>query len=361
MSSQSFIVIKPHQNWDKSRLVIKDAKTITFKSGSTDTTGEFKYLNDDGEEVNLYITPSKQFCYFNYSGPFGVKADADNTTGIQLAYPNTSLETVNNPTEKEAAWIQCLEDIRQASIEKAREEIAKYEKSKKKCPKDEKRNFKGHIPPNVSGSFKAAEEVFKEDQDDSAWDDFIKPMYSMQNIKDTKRPDPNKPRMMYVKALTKGEGQLLKMATPVYGPGDTIMTPHKLVGKGGQTKPVFHVANLYYGSHMKNPHGISVRIKLIEATFVPMAISGLAPCRILPTNKSTASVEEDHEYPIVSTKPTKKELEEENNDFKTENDEADKLEQVIKKKKKHHGKSMEKSSSLSSSSSKRHKKSKESE
>jgi hypothetical protein len=114
--------------FDRSRVIIHDPVTAEFSIGDApvqSTTSEARYLDDSGEECELYFPAPPQNCFgVNYVYEMNVKKDEqvpENAKGLQICYPATSLRTVEKPTAKEQAFIDMITALWEMAVEKGRQ------------------------------------------------------------------------------------------------------------------------------------------------------------------------------------------------------------------------------------------------
>src|SRR5690349_12459173 len=107
---EQFVMISPEE-FDESRVVIKDPVTNKFKIGATEiqtTLSPGFYLDDEGKECTLFFSAPPQQCFgVNYVSNFDAsdedKQDPSKAKGVQVQYPMTSLQSIASPTPQEAA------------------------------------------------------------------------------------------------------------------------------------------------------------------------------------------------------------------------------------------------------------------
>jgi len=290
-ASTSEICIKP-EDFDPSRVVVHDPVKNEFKIGETKivtTTSTGKYLNDEGVECTLYVMAPEQNSFGpSYNYPMGTNEDdkvPENAKGLQICYPMTSLATVQDPTDSEAAFKNVIMGLWQAAVDKGREEAEKDEPA---------------IPGVSVNSFTAAAKK-------GTWEKAVKiPFSHPRNKEDKKTLDKTKPETMYVKLVTSGQGPALKALTPFYGPGDKKMNAIAFVDVRGKIVPCFMWEGVYYGAHgPEAPHGASLRFKLVEANYTPQSVSSLPQHRML--SKNSAPAEDDDVYPPSRPSPAREE------------------------------------------------------
>lgn len=272
------ICIDP-KDYDPSRLILKDPETMTFSIGQSEvsmTTSAARYLDDEGKECLMYFSaPPQQTFGVSYTFPMEVKeADQtpENAKGFQISYPLTSLKTVKNPTEAEQAYIDMLDSLWQAAVEKGREEALKD----------------GSIPEVAANSFIAAERKGEK------WELAVKKPAEYPKTADKKNFDTTKPMRQYLKLITTGKGPTLKAMTPFYGSKNQKCNAVKFLDKRGIIEPCFLFEGLYYGSHgPRAPHGCSLRFKLAEANYTEISsVQGVPSKKLLRANTSVGGEEE---------------------------------------------------------------------
>lgn len=268
-------------DFDRSRLVLHEPKTMSFTMGQTEvkmTTSDARYLDEEGRECLLYIAAPPQQCFgVSYTYPMEIKeADQspDNAKGFQVAYPVTSLQTVDSPLESEQAYIDLVEQLWEAAVEQGREEAEKDDD----CL----------IPSSSVNSFIAAAKKGK-------WEMAVKRPCEYPKTKDKKSLDTTKPMRQYVKLISTGKDKTLKAKTPFYGPGEKKYNAVKFISKRGIIEPCFWFEGIYYGSHGPTAsHGASLRFKVAEANYTEVSgATGVPSKKLLRRNTNKPTGEED--------------------------------------------------------------------
>jgi hypothetical protein len=271
--NEKFVVLDP-ADVDYDKIVWKDAKSFTFGAGVKNTNSSAFYLNDDGEECELYIKAPKQQIFgvsYKYDMNLGRKLDDPDdpslAKGLQVAYPLTSLQTIKNPTPEEQAFADCLERLWQSTVDIGMEEL-------KKKPLG--------VPAYVKASYMGAEGDMR---------NFIKYPAAVPKQEDKSKGD--KPLRMYVNLISTGSGETMSVTTKFYEPGDKQVSPLKFIKKLGTIEPCFKFEGAYWGTHgTENSQGGSLRFKLAQANFFPGGNRNAVPnARLLPRN--TAPAEDD--------------------------------------------------------------------
>lgn len=320
--------------YEEERLLIHDPVTTSFTKGKDQikyTTSKIVYLNENGDECELYVTPPEQRVYISYQGPFGEDATEDNAKGIQVTYGLTSLNTVKEPTADEQAFIDFLDSLRTKVIEKCQSELelANELAAKAKKAKTKGKKLEYNVPANSITSFRAADAAFKGSGDMEDWDAAVKPLKSYKKDPKTKAVDEDSPMRFYVPFLTKGNGSKMSMQTKVNGPGNKPMHYRRFVGQPGIIEPVFHISHVYFGGHGTASYGASIRVLLAQANYGPIRASGVPPKMLIGGNKHEP-IDDDEEETVNKTLPSKEELDEQEQDFQPEK--VAKLEKIIKRK-----------------------------
>lgn len=292
------ICIRP-EDFDPARIVIHDAVKNEFTIGTskvTTTTSEGRYLDDEGRECRLYFTAPPQQCFgtsyvHNITLP-KEKKTPENAEGVQVCYPLTGLTTVKTPTPQEQATLDLFHGLWQAAVDKGVSEVDNEETT---------------MPQIAISSFIAASRK-------KAWKNAVKYPFSHPNDPTTKKPNTDKPVRAYVKLVTSGKGETLRVKTKFYGPGDKATSPLRYLETRGVIEPVIAWEGLYYGPHgAEAPYGTSLKFKIVEANFTPKDDSSGMP-RHRMIGKNTAPVEEDgdEEYPPRSRPQTSSGSDEDN-------------------------------------------------
>lgn len=280
-------------NFDRTRVVIHDAKTSTFNIGDapvSNTTSEGRYLDDDGTECELFFPAPPQNCFgVNYVYDMNVKKEdqiPENAKGLQICYPATSMKTSNAPTPQEQAFLDLVQTLWELAVEKGRQEVERDDTQ---------------LPAPSVASCMAAEKKKKMDL-------FVKPPLEYPKEKGKKTLDKTKPKRMYVKLVTSGKGPTLKAATKFYGPGDKLVSAIRYVDARGIIEPCFKWEGVYWGAHgPTSPHGASLRFKLVEANYTPQSSASVPQRRMLGKNNAPPEEDDDSNY----QPPTRRQAEEE--------------------------------------------------
>lgn len=227
MNASPSFYLKPGQEIDKRRLIYKDPVlhkyNINGKEIAVLRSAAF-YLDDQGRECTLLFAGPSELC-------FGVSADYDDKkpegcppdkaikylTGYQVCYTMTSKETMSNPTPDEKALKKNIDTLNSAAFEKGLSEAGKDDTI---------------LPATVTGAFEKARAK-------KSIGVAIRPLYTYPKDPTTKQPDTTKSLRMYVKLMTSGKGEKMKVATPFYLPGDVRKNPTAYVGRWGAIEPVF--------------------------------------------------------------------------------------------------------------------------
>ncbi len=308
----------PLHCYEEKRAVLKPAKMN--KSGENKwCTSEGVYLDDEGKEYTLFFMIPNQRCYglnVNYDKSqqkAEASGDVSKADGFQLAYPLTSLKTMDKPTKDEKYIKSVFDSLNKKTSDRLKEEAT---------------NESTEVPENVINNYEGA----KKRKDMSR---VIKPLYAHPNIKDTKTPNQEKPERTYIKLLSRGKGskgQKVTVQSKFYGPGDQQMSHLSLVGErgNGDWEICCKWDGAYWGAHGPTSGiGGSTRLRVYDATVNPGS-SGLPSDRMAPKN-TTPAAEQDYgdkaDYDDPSGEP--------NEDFERESKKTKtKTKEVVKKSKK---------------------------
>jgi hypothetical protein len=249
--SEKFIVLLPG-DVDMSRILIKDPETITFKSGTSSTSSNAFYLNDDGEEVALCIHAPEQSTFgAGYKYDMNFKPDKgeqypDKAKGLQVYYPMTSMDTIKKPAPQEAAFTKLVTDlwalgVKQGEVEASREPL---------------------LIPAVSESSYASAKLKNNMRN------FMK--FPIQDPKIKPEDKGPRPKSMYINLITRGIGNDMRVLTKIYSTDtDDIMPEADYINVRGTMEPCIKFEGIYWGAHGKNSHGASLRFRILEANFTP--------------------------------------------------------------------------------------------
>lgn len=285
-------------NYDKSRLFFDKPEKIvtgTKEKPITIVKAPIFYKNNNGDKLPVYVKLPDKVCTIWPSYPMNVKKDdegPDTIEGYTLSYQETSLKTMDKPTDEEILCTQFFDDLTDAAVE--------YLDDLKTT-----KEWKTHVPL-LSGALLNA--------DSRAG---LKPIFIHPNkeVNGAKVPDHSKPRRATFKLICTGKGRKLRVDTKIYGPGDKLLTSERFVGKSATyEEPYVKLENLYFGQHGPNsPYGVSFQIKLAESNFIPYVNNRLPTERL---GKSNSSKEDDFDE---GTKGVQDDEEEANFDEKDNN------------------------------------------
>lgn len=275
-------IFVPTGTFDKTRLRVLDPVTHSFTKGDSEiewTTSEGRYIDDDGEECELFFELPEQFCFgINAVYPVGTAKEdkhLENIVGLQICYPLTGMKTIENPTKDE----KYIQRVFQALWQVA------WDKMQVECEKEELL-----VPNPTYNSYLAAQ---KRKNPEMA----VKPVFAFPQKTDPKNSkkkveDRSKPRRVYAKLLTKGNGRKMRCITQIYGPGDKQdKTGLRYMDKRGKVHPLFKWEGVFWGSHgQKAPYGASIRLRIAQMNFTPQS-EGVPKRRMLAPN--SAPPEED--------------------------------------------------------------------
>lgn len=311
MSSQRLLNVTP-ETFDPERLVITDPETrkITVEGKEvTDISSQVRYRDATGTLRDFYVNaPSQRTFGFNLNYTYMKPEIEENLNGMQVCYPLSSLQTVNNPTEEEKAFMKVVDYVYEALVAKAKSEVD-YKPSRLNTA------ARGIlVTANADGDISTA----------------VKPLAEHPNVKDTKRKDLTKPKRIYMKLVTKGKGKDMVVHTRVKGPGNKIHNARDFVGVSGNMAPAVQFGPVFWGSHgQTSPHGVSCKTRVLEANFTPTVNNNGVPNYDL----LGANVDPEDELqgvgelmPPNETKPAKVEIKEgDDGSFASESNPADNL------------------------------------
>ena len=289
----------PVGEFDINRLIIESPVRNSFKRGNSEIewwTSPVYYTNGKGEKCKLMMEFPKQFTFgINSNYPMGCAEEdktADKRNGLQICYPLTSLDTVNNPTDDEQYTIDTFDKLWNAVWKKMEEEAEKDEPT---------------IPDPSCNAYLGAQKRNKPEY-------AIKPIATFPRVPKTsplaqngKRPfDKTKPKRTYVKLMTKGSGTKLRCDTQIFGPGNKLdKTGLKFEDVKGYVHPVFYIQGIYWGSHGQTSYGASLTIRVAQMNFEPKE-SAAPMVQLLPPNNAAPIDEDDNsdEEPETKEKDT---------------------------------------------------------
>ncbi len=273
-------VFIPLGEFDKTKLIVQTPRKIE-SGGFTAIKSRllYKTVGKDGEEVLAvpYVSAAPQSCYISPSYPIGEEAGKQDTPqstapkpkdliGYQLTYPLASWQTRSKPTGPEIATKQMLDE----AVEVVRSTVPKY--ANITYPGTEELVF-------ASSDMRAG--IKKPD------DTRLKPLYAYPALKDkatgkkilkkvvdedgnvinqVPQLDTSKSQNMYVKFMTFGKNEELKVFTKLYDTDQQEINVSD-VGKKGFVQPVFKLADVYYGKNKDNDYLIYIQIRLSHAVY----------------------------------------------------------------------------------------------
>lgn len=294
-TSQDFVVLSPNEV-DFDRVKFKDAITQKFKTGTESTQSDSYYEQEDGTKAGIYLRLPAQITFgvgYKYEMTFKPekgKLYPEEAKGLQINYPITSLNTIATPTKEEKECRDCLNKLWQLAVDQGAIE------SNKANPVIPSPSQASYIMAKQKNNFK----------------DFIKYPFQAPKLSD-KGPRPDS---MYINLITYGKGLTLKNNTKFYDAEGNLLDFNELINIRGKIEPCIKFEGIYWGAHGKNPHGGSLRFRLVEANFYPINYSNIPQGRLLKSsNVSTVEVEqlpkseleEDDSDPLqVMNKPPKK-------------------------------------------------------
>jgi hypothetical protein len=248
------------ETFDPTKLVITDPETrkMTVEGKEVvDISSQVRYRDSTGTPREFYVSaPTQRTFGFNLNYIYMKPEIEENLNGMQVCYPLSSLQTVNNPTEEEAAFMKVCEAIYQTLAAKARSEL--------------------DVKPSRLNT--AARSILVTANADGDISHAVKPLAEYPNIKDTKKKDLTKPKRIYMKLVTKGKGKDMIVCTRVKGPGNKVHNPREFVGVSGNMTPAVQFGPIFWGSHgQTSPHGVSCKVRVLEANFTPVANSNGVP------------------------------------------------------------------------------------
>jgi hypothetical protein len=279
---------------DKTRLVVKDPITHSFKKGNTDVewcTSEGRYIDDNGNECEAYFELPEQFSFgINGCYPMGTEKedqDEDNISGLQVCYPITNMKTMENPTKSEQAAQYIFDCLAEVTWDKL------VEQCDPEIDGDERK-----VPMPTYNSYLGATRGSSVNKSAAVKPPYAYPMAIVKGQK-KKVEDRSKPQRAYIKLVTKGTGRSLRCITQIYGPGDKKVSPFKYIEVRGKLVPVMKWDGVFWGSHgQKSSCGASVRLRVSEMNFTPTTEGGpkrrmLGPNTAIPEEDDDSDDEEE--------------------------------------------------------------------
>lgn len=277
-------IFVPLGEFDEKRLYLDEPATKKYSTGNTTILSNVGYTTEKGSKNRpkggspVFFELPESFCFgVNGNYKFGISQEeqtTENLEGLQICYNLTSMDTIDDPTDDEIYVKNLLDSLYNEAFKKVKEECEK--------PKSKR------IAPQLTVSAYNQSKMDNDGKVDP--DEVLKPLYSFPNKKlengDT-IPDTEKPARSYIKLITYGKGRKLDCKTSIYGPGDRLdKTGLKYLDVMGTVKPVVTIEDMYWGSHMKKPWGVSIRMKVHEMNFIPQ--SSAPTKRFLTSNKAPA-------------------------------------------------------------------------
>jgi hypothetical protein len=267
-------VFIPLGSYEPEKLTLTNIKekTIKLRNGKSQTSyiSDWIYTDENGKQGIPCFELGEQLTFgVNTLHPYDMN-DADKTPdtvdSLQICYPMTSMETVNDPTEEEKHCIDLFDNLIEKTKAKGIEEASRKTSS---------------MPKNARASFK----------DESTADEVIKPLYFHSKNPETKQEDTTKPKKSYIKLITYGKGKQMKVNTVFYGPGDKRVNPMKYVDVRGKIHPVVRLEAVTWGSQGTSDYLAFIRMKVLQANYTPTD-SVISSKRFLSPN-TAPNVEDD--------------------------------------------------------------------
>jgi hypothetical protein len=273
MSSSKILYVNPSL-FNKANLVITDPVTSKMTVAGkeiTNVSSKILYRDTAGVPREWYTTGTPQRVFgFNLNYEYAKEETDDTINGMQLCYPESSLQTHTNPAPEELAVINMNDAIHEALCEKAEAEL--------------------DIKPTRIGA--AARSMISSAKNDGDIQSAVKPISDYPTIKDskTKEKDLSKPRRMYMKLVTKGKGKEMQVFTRVKGPGNRLHNAREFVNTRGELTPAFQYDSVFWGMHgQTSNYGVSIKVKLLEANFTPIANAAIPAFNLLGDNDAPES------------------------------------------------------------------------
>lgn len=264
----------------KSEWYYKDPKTgaqklfYFFGPDATCFAPSFQYpLADDDKKAK---PKGKGKGKTNEEGDDEDQKDPSARKGIQIGYPLTTLNTAEEPTDLEAAFMRFLDRLRARGVKIA---VAETKKKGSKIHKGAKGIIMGACAPDDEED---------EEEAEARRLSCVKPIYTPSRRDDSGKV---KPPAWYVPLVTSGKGEELKCSTKFYDPSDDPHSarPHnpleytKDKGEGSSRGelgyPLFLLKESYWGPHGDTPAGMSMKCFLVQAdwTEVEAGASNFVP------------------------------------------------------------------------------------
>jgi hypothetical protein len=303
MSANVPTIYVDNKDFDKSRLCVLDIKRNQSKKkpgAHPWFTSEGRYINNKGEKCILYFNLNPQNIFgININYDMDVekeKRTIDDQVGLQVGYPLTSRDTIDEPTKGEINTKEIFDSIYQVV----------WDKIDEMCKSGETEYNGVTIPGPTVNSYASAVMNGKKEK-------AIKPIYvfSTSDDKNTgkKIPDLTKPQRSYLKLLTIGKGRDMKCTTRIDGPGNRRLSYTDCIEKPGNASIVCMWDGVFYGSHGAQTYGASIKIKICEMNFTP---TSKGPTRkFLQPNTDPVEEEEEefeHQKPDPNNPPPLQEV-----------------------------------------------------
>lgn len=287
LSTNEDVFVSLETDFDWSKVVVEEPISHSFTKGKRTiewTTSDVYVPGPNGVKLPIYVELAQQKIW-GVGGFWGIGVkpedrNINNIEGFQIAYPLTSLTTVDNPTKSEKATKHALDQMWNLTVAAMKRFCSVKDKSKRKVP-----------APTYSAYATA-----KTGKD---WTYAVKPVYDYSSCKDPltneKFVDKSKSQRMYIKFTTKGRGSAIRCETKIHGPGDKPISPFKYLSSSGNTvrgigQPVVRWEGICWGSHGQTSYGASVRLRVSEMNFTPTTDGVVTRRRMLASNTTPAGV-----------------------------------------------------------------------
>ena len=235
------ILIRPCHKFNWSKIFIEEPKPNRW--GGSYSKVQFIGKNNVKRPICIEM-PEQNVLGISGIWQFGLNANQqtmDNIEGLQISYPMTSKETMNNPTELERSAFEIFDKFRNMVATALKGGFFKASKATRSACKNAGNNL-------ISA---------------------VKPIYNYTK-------DGNKPQRAYFKLNTKDKGKKMKCWTKIYDSGDEQQTFDKFMANIGETpdlttaKIILDLQDIYWGSHNNTPYGASIRLRVREVRLIPI-------------------------------------------------------------------------------------------
>ena len=260
---------------DWSKIVVEKPVTSSFtKESSTisNCTSTVYYIEDGKKyKVLMEMAPQEILGVFQSHVMSRAKVE-ENLNGYQITY------TIGTTTLEEIETKKRLDGIINASAEamikfckEENDNEAAHDKEQTNKPESERTEYSSSLPASTRSQYTQAAKRKRSAQ-------AVKSIYEFAKVKDEKSGqkvvDIRKPKVAYLKLMTKGQGDKLEVNTDIYSSNDELIDVKEItwtLGAGNTKRGIVHPVLLwdrvYFGQHGNTACGASNKIFIAEMNY----------------------------------------------------------------------------------------------